>query len=61
MSALESPSGTAGLRRLPAVDDDSARWIVRGQRDRHFVTEHDADAVLAQLTPKVGEDLVAVF
>jgi hypothetical protein len=48
-------------RELTAVDYDSARRVVRGQRHRHLVTEHDADAVLAQLATEMSKDLMAVL
>jgi len=46
---------------LAAIDDDAAGRIVRSQRDRDLVAEHDANAVLAQLAAKMGEDLVAIL
>ena len=47
--------------RLASIHDDAAGRIVRGQRNRDLVAEHDADAVLAQFATKMGENLMAVL
>jgi len=46
---------------LAAVDDDSSRGIVGRQTNGDFVTEDHADAMLAELTAKVGKHLVSVL
>ena len=42
--------------RLAAVNNNPARRVIRGERDRDLVAQHDADAVLAQLAAEVRED-----
>src|ERR1019366_1881245 len=56
-----SPEGVSVKRRSAAIDDNPARRIVRRQRHRHLVAEHDTDAVLAQLSPEVSQHLVSIF
>jgi hypothetical protein len=56
--AAASPSGT---RPLAAINDNPARGIIRGESDGDLVTEDDADAVLAQFTAEVREDLMPVL
>ena len=56
-----SPERASVKQLSAAVDDDSARRIVRRQRHRNLIAEHDTDAVLAQLAPEVSQHLVSIF
>src|SRR6185436_6165721 len=50
-----------GAERLAAINDDAAGRIIGREGDRHLVAENHANAVLAQLPPEVGEDLMAIL
>src|ERR1700710_2511174 len=51
---------TAGFRSAVAVDDASAREIVRRQLDLHAIARQDTDVMPAHLARDVGQHLVVV-
>jgi hypothetical protein len=53
--------GAVDRRGLAAVDNNSARRVIRGERHRDLVAEDDADAVLAELPAEVRENLMLVL
>jgi hypothetical protein len=59
--ALERLTAVNQPRVLPAVDNNPARRIIRGERHGDLVTENDADAVLAELAAEVRQYLVPVL
>src|SRR3954451_20269865 len=51
----------AAAKALTAVDDNAARGVIGRERHGDLIAQNDADSVLAELAPEVGEHLMAVL